>query len=538
MKNENEMRLCLQAGYTLVGLETNDDVAADKLMQDSLEGCGGDVWEYDNARGGVNYKTKVPIDGPGESLLPSSTQGDCVSMLAAFFDRVITDCRPVDCVMIVRDVNEQLKDPQIVARVKAIANRNSEAKHRGEKYSVRIVAVSSAIDVPAELVQVATVVSMDPPDAGVIAELVKNFVESDSIVCDDDVRSGLVAALKGLTESCAQRVLSYVKAKRGEQVDAGFVEDVRTEKARLVRNNGLLETVDVSGVDCSAGGMENLMAFIDHVALIFGHLKEAVDYGVDLPKGIIIAGMPGCGKSLAAKSAAKTFGIPLVRLDMGRLMGKYVGESERKLREALAVAEAASPCVLWIDEIEKAFAGIGSSSDGGTATRLFGHFLTWMSEKKSPVYTIATANDVTNLPPELMRRGRFDELFSVDLPNEAECRDILVVHLKRRGHVIDDTAMDEVANMAARHGYAGADVESLVRTAIELAFTSRMSAKAANDPNWDKIKLELEDLRTAGNLIHSVTETMGGKIAALREKLARFCMLPASNKCRAQGRRC
>ncbi|MDO5318945.1 MAG: AAA family ATPase [bacterium] len=537
MKSENEMRLCLEAGYSLVGLETNDDMAADKLLQDSLEGYASDIWEYDNARGGVNYRTKAPIDGSGE-ILQFSPRGDCVSMLAAFFDRVITDCRPVDCVMILRDVNEQLKDPQIVARIKAIANLNSEAKQRSEKYSVRVVVVSSAVDVPAELLQVATVVSMDPPDAGVIAELVTNFVESNGLVCDDGVKADLVAALKGLTESCVQRVLSYVKAKRGEQVDNGFVEDVRAEKARLVRNNGLLETVDVRGVDCSAGGMENLMAFIGHVALIFGHLKDAVEYGVDLPKGILIAGMPGCGKSLAAKAAAKTFGIPLVRLDMGRLMGKYVGESERKLREALAVAEAASPCVLWIDEIEKAFAGIGSSSDGGTATRLFGHFLTWMSEKKSPVYTIATANDVTNLPPELMRRGRFDELFSVDLPNEAECREILAVHLKRRGHVIDDAAMDEIAGMAARHGYAGADVESLVRTAVELAFASRMAATAANDPNWDMISLDLEDLRTAGNLIHSVTETMGEKIEALREKLEKFCMIPASNKCRTQGRRC
>lgn len=538
MKEESEMKCCLESGCTLVGLESNDDVAADRLLRTALEGYVGDIWEYDNARGGLDFRTKLPIDGHEAGSLVMPVNGDCVSMLATYLDRVITDCCPVDCVMVVRDVNDQLMNPQIVARIKAIAGLNDLARRCGEKYSVRIVVISCAVDIPPELVQVATVVSMSNPDAAAMTCLVSDFFEDNGIICEDGNKDGVVAALMGLTETNAVHVLSFVKTKDGNGVDSRFVADVRAEKARIVHDSGLLEIVDLSGVDCAVGGMCNLMAYIEHTALIFGNQREAAEFGVDMPKGILIAGMPGCGKSLAAKFAAKTFGIPLLRLDMGRLMGKYVGESERKLREALAVAEAAAPCCLWVDEVEKAFAGIGSSSDGGTATRLFGHFLSWMCEKTSPVYVIATANDITCLPPELMRRGRFDNLFAVELPDKGECRSILDIHLERRGHSIGDDEMDELSSFMAENGYCGADIERLVQTAIEIVFGDRMRAKKDGDPDWAQRVLDAADLRLAANLTHSVTEIMGTKIEELHAKLAAFRMDPAGSVGNANGRRC
>lgn len=192
-------------------------------------------------------------------------------------------------------------------------------------------------------------------------------------------------------------------------------------------------------------------------------------FGVTTPKGVLIAGVPGCGKSLSAKAAGKLFEIPLLRLDMGRLMGKYVGESEENMRKAIRLAEAISPCVLWVDELEKAFAGIGCGSGGEVTTRLFGAFLTWMQEKTSAAFVVATANDITKLPPELLRKGRFDEIFFVPLPNEGERRKIFEIHLsKRRKEDVSKIDIDQL--VSATEGYSGADIEGVVSESIESAF--------------------------------------------------------------------
>jgi len=189
-----------------------------------------------------------------------------------------------------------------------------------------------------------------------------------------------------------------------------------------------------------------------------------------MPKGVLIAGIPGCGKSLSAKAAAKLFNIPLLRLDMGRLLGKYVGESESNMRKAIRLADALSPCVLWIDELEKAFAGIGEGGSGGeVTTRLFGSFLTWLQEKESAAFVVATANDITKLPPELLRKGRFDEIFYVGLPQTAERRKIFQIHIeKRRPDDLPGIDLDELA--ARSDGYSGADIEGVVRESVETAF--------------------------------------------------------------------
>lgn len=181
--------------------------------------------------------------------------------------------------------------------------------------------------------------------------------------------------------------------------------------------------------------------------------------------------MPGCGKSLTAKATAKLFEVPLLRLDIGKLMGKYVGESEENLRKAIKTAEAVSPCVLWIDELEKAFAGVGGNGVGSDiTTRLFGNFLTWLQEKESSVYVLATSNDVSKLPPEFLRKGRFDELFLVLLPNDEERRSIFEIHLKKRGKF--NYAIDTIQSLKATKGFCGADIEAVVKETIEAAFFS------------------------------------------------------------------
>ena len=229
------------------------------------------------------------------------------------------------------------------------------------------------------------------------------------------------------------------------------------------------------------GGLDNLKAWFLRKEKVYKHIEEARKFGVDMPKGVLIVGVPGCGKSLSAKAAAKLFDVPLLRLDMGRLMGKYVGESEGNLRKAIALAEAISPCVLWIDELEKAFAGIGGNSSGAeVTTRLFGNFLTWMQEKDSSAFVVATANDITHLPPELLRKGRFDEIFYVGLPEADERKKIFEIHIgRRRQKDLKNIELNSV--VAQSKGFSGADIEGVVKDAVESAFADGKNAIRTED---------------------------------------------------------
>ena len=224
-----------------------------------------------------------------------------------------------------------------------------------------------------------------------------------------------------------------------------------------------------------------------------------------MPKGVLIAGMPGCGKSLNAKAAAKLFEVPLLRLDMGRLMGKYVGESEANMRRAIALAEAISPCVLWIDELEKAFAGINGQGGGAdVTTRLFGTFLTWLQEKNSMAFVVATANNIVEMPSELLRKGRFDEIFYVDLPRDKEREKIFSIHIaKRRPNDLETIDLKKLT--AATQGYSGADIEGVVRDSIEEVFAD------------GRDKLTTEDIERAVKNTHSLMEVMKESLEKLKE---------------------
>ena len=228
-----------------------------------------------------------------------------------------------------------------------------------------------------------------------------------------------------------------------------------------------------------------------------------------MPKGVLIAGVPGCGKSLNAKAAASLFEVPLLRLDMGRLMGKYVGESEGNLRSAIALAEAISPCVLWIDELEKAFAGIGGTGGGAeVTTRLFGNFLTWMQEKDSPTFVVATANNITQLPPELLRKGRFDEIFYVGWPNKIEREKIFEIHInKRRPHDLKQVDIKTLVDKT--NGFSGADIEGVVKDAVESAFAD------------EKASIRTTDILEAIINTHSLSEIMKDALELMSKEYER-----------------
>lgn len=300
---------------------------------------------------------------------------------------------------------------------------------------------------------------------------------------------------KGLREFEIRNILGLALADEGT-ISRADLELIFEHKQQIIRKSGILEMIPLKESLEDIGGLENLKKWLKRKSKIFQKIERAESYGVDIPKGVLIAGMPGCGKSLNAKATAKFFNVPLLRLDMGRLMGKYVGESEANMRKAIALADVISPCVLWIDEMEKAFAGIGN--DGGSSdvtTRLFGTFLTWLQEKDSLTFVVATANDISKMPPELLRKGRFDEIFYVGLPKLEKRKKIFEIHIrKRRKNDLANINISTLADMT--EGYSGADIEGVVRDSVEEAF--------ANDKN----SLSIEDIVKAIKNTHSLSEIM------------------------------
>jgi SpoVK/Ycf46/Vps4 family AAA+-type ATPase len=290
---------------------------------------------------------------------------------------------------------------------------------------------------------------------------------------------------------------------------------VHSEKAQIIKKSGILEMLTVREKLEDIGGLLNLKPWLQQKAALMNDWSAARAFGVEMPKGVMIVGMPGCGKSLTAKATAALFSLPLLKLDMGSLMGKYVGESEGNMRRAIKVAEAVSPCVLWVDEVEKAFVGIGSVGSGSeVATRLFGYFLTWMQEKTSQVFVIATANDISALPPELLRKGRFDEVFYVDFPSKMERIDIFNVHLEKRGKLTSRVNLEQIANKT--DGYSGADIESVVTEAIEQAFVE------------NRAELDTERLLAVIRATHPLKEVMKTKVEEYQKKFAEMKIKRAS----------
>ena len=279
-----------------------------------------------------------------------------------------------------------------------------------------------------------------------------------------DERCRILDSATGMTCGEAENAfaLSVIEARK---VDAGVVA---REKASTVKKNGILEVVTVAESLEDIGGLDGLKDWLVKRKGAFS--QRAIEYGLPSPKGLLIVGIPGTGKSLTAKASASVFGRPLLKLDAGKLFGSLVGQSESNLRSVIQTAEAVAPCVLFIDELEKGFAGSrgSGSADGGTASRVFGSFISWMQEKTAPVFVVATANDVTQLPPELLRKGRWDDLFFVDLPNEEERRIIWDIQIRKRGRDPAVFNLKELVEMS--DGYTGAEIEQALIDALYAAF--------------------------------------------------------------------
>lgn len=363
-------------------------------------------------------------------------------------------------------------------------------------------------------------VTLDLPNEEEMLEIIEEYIEDYRdrmpIEWDEGDMREVASLLAGLSKIEASNVIAALLAKRSITKDD--IDEVRQAKDRLFSDISGLEKIEVDASTKDVGGLAGLRKWLDEKKCLMTAEKreELRAKGLQPPRGILLVGVPGCGKSLSAKSISANWKLPLYRLDFATVQGSYVGQTEQQLKEALATAESVSPCILWIDEIEKGLSGMGSTSDGGVSTRMVGQFLFWLQECKKQVFVVATANDVSMLPSELLRRGRFDELFFIDLPTAEERREILYLYMKKylRLNFTGELA-DQIVEQT--EGFTGADLESTVR---DLSY--RVMAN-------EQFVLSRNNIMTAFNNVIPLSQTSPEKIDAIRE-WGRSRAVPASGR--------
>ncbi len=485
MQITRELISYVDAGFPIIYINSFEETKVDAIIASVMGGRKG--LEWNGSQGFCDFKTKG-------NLLPET---ESENGLAKTLSNLCTDNELARKFLVIKDAHLYIENPRVISLLKTIALNISNGLD-----SV-IVIVSSVLKFPKELEKFITIIEMEYPNQEEIKVQIKKFAEEQEAEITEDLLEDMSMAFKGLTEFEIENLLAAALAKDGmfTRSDLKLIFD---QKQQMIKKSGILEMIPVKERPEDIGGLENMKTWLERKAKVFKSLNKAVEFGVNMPKGVLIAGVPGCGKSLCAKVTSQMFDVPLLRLDMGKIMGKYVGESEENMRKAIGLAEAVSPCVLWIDELEKAFAGVNGTGNEVTV-RLFGTFLTWMQEKTSSTFVVATANDISKLPPELMRKGRFDEIFYVGLPNQEERRKIFEIHIRKRRNQ-DIGSIDIGSLVSQTDGYSGADVEGVVIDAVENAFVDGSDI------------LTTEHINAAIKNTHSLSEIMKDSLDKLSKE--------------------
>jgi AAA+ superfamily predicted ATPase len=395
-------------------------------------------------------------------------------------------------------VGSLLENPAVADRLKEVAA--GYADHAGA-----LVISGSSRTLPEPLPRQSATLSITAPDldeyGALLERLLRDIGQRQRVRVDlqpgDRVR--LLTHLKGLTLLEAEKVLTRAIIEDG-CLSADDIAHVLTAKKEIVEREGVLEYYPVEDTLAAVADLAGLKGWLAKRKVMITDAARAESMGLSFPKGVLLIGVPGCGKSLCAKAVAMEWGLPLLKLDPGALYNKYIGETERNFRRATDVAERLAPCVLFIDELEKAFAS-GGSEDGGVSQRVLGSFLSWLQDRKADVFTVATANDVSRLPPEFLRKGRFDEVFFVDLPNAEGREEIVRIHLARRKQ--DPAAFDVAGIACATDGFSGAEIEQVIVAGLYTALADR--TELTND-------LLLRETAATRPL----SETMAERVSALR----------------------
>lgn len=402
-------------------------------------------------------------------------------------------------VFVLLDFHAVLRDALLKRLLKDVVQRFRETRNT-------MLIVSPVVDLPADIEHEVALFHFPLPNRELLAAKLEHVLASQRlrgtpIRLESGDAERITETGLGLTLKDFECALNRTTARGSEQTGAQVLVDVFRSKKQIISRSGVMECCDTKDAMNEVGGMSVLKAWLSKRQRAF--TAEAAEFGLPQPKGILLLGVPGCGKSLTAKACAALWKLPLLRLDAGRLFSSPVGSSEENCRKAIQLAEVAAPCILWIDEIEKALAGVGSSSftDGGTSARVFATIATWLQEKTAPVFVIATANTVTSLPPELIRRGRWDEVFFLDLPGFQERREILRIHIEKCGRDPGEFELDRLAE--ACPGFSGAEIEQAVISGLYDAFDEDRA-------------LSTNDILSQIQAIIPLSKTMEESVQALR----------------------
>lgn len=396
-------------------------------------------------------------------------------------------------IYVVEDFHKYFKDDKVIVYLRKLTSIL-------KAYDKHLVLMSPFLKLPDELEKYVTILNVPLPDREDLRTRLSTISELDKV--NPDLEKYLIDSALGMTDMEADLAFRLAKEKVGlNSKDATRI--IANEKEQIIKKSGILDYYQVNEeLEKSVGGLDNLKTWLKQRSKAFE--RKAKNFGLKEPKGILLLGVPGCGKSLTAKCVATEWKQPLLRLDIGKVFQAEVGSSENNIRMAIATAEAVAPCVLWIDEIEKGLSVGGGEKDGGTNSRVFSTILTWMQEKTKPVFVVATANNISDLPPELLRKGRFDEIFFVDLPTKEERSNIFQIHLVKYGQI----NITDYSTLAEKTMYFnGAEIEETVKEAMFLSYVE----------NPENTQISIRHLEKAIEQIVPLAQTMKKKIDGLRE---------------------
>lgn len=491
MSFRDEFKLLLRARYPLIYISTYEEERVEAAIREEARNQGNRpvyIWDFvDGYQGNPNdqgFGRRNPLQALEqlEKLSPNAAG-----------------------VFILRDYHRFLEDVAISRKLRNLARLlKSQPKN--------IVLLSPRINIPDDLMEVLTVVEFPLPVKTEIKTEIERLLASTGNSLSAKFLDDLVRSCQGLSMERIRRVLARAIASHGE-LQPEDVELVLAEKRQTIRQTQILDFIPATEQISDIGGLDNLKDWLLRRGGAFS--EKARQYGLPHPRGLLLIGIQGTGKSLTAKAIAHHWHLPLLRLDVGRLFAGLVGESESRTRQMIQVAEALAPCVLWIDEIDKAFSGLGSKGDAGTTSRVFGTFITWLSEKTSPVFVVATANDIQALPPEILRKGRFDEIFFIGLPIKEERKAIYEVHLNRlRSHNLKSYDIDRLAYETP--DFSGAEIEQTLIEAMHIGFSQNRDF--TTDDILEAASQIIPLARTAQEQIQKLREWAAGGRARLASK--------------------
>jgi len=471
------LKVLMDSSTPIVILETVEETRAVRLVHaaalplnlavfewtiaSGLVRCGNDVGVYAPAVRAMTHAANYQVDSSAQAIYNSRDPSQALSNLEAI---------SIEAVFILKDFHRHMTDPVVVRKLRDV----------GQKFSTNrrtVVITAPSIEVPPELASLVEFLELPLPDKPRLRQMVDEIFTR--LAQGHDLHRTLDAAgfdaiaenLRGLTEEEADRAISHAIVNR-RGLTPETVTDVLDAKKELLQHSGSLEFIDAADKLAGVGGLDNLKQWL---AQRRGSWEDSArKFGLDPARGVIILGVQGCGKSLCARAIAGEWNLPLVKFDSASIFDKYIGESEKHIEKVFRVAEVLAPCVLWIDELEKVFAGSGADSasvDAGVSSRLLASFLSWMQDRKAPVFVAATCNNVTALPPELIRKGRFDELFFVDLPSQPERKQIVALQLSKHNRDSATFDLDRIATAA--RGFSGAEIEAAVQSALYTAYSGK-----------------------------------------------------------------